>query len=197
MCITVGELVEEEEEKICGQHFAFSGGQLQQARRGSRGSLSPCSSPMPPTSLPGSSLKTCCHNPRGKDHQKRLCGFYIKGMWGRTVEWDELQSAGTVMGGRHEMVGLAMGLCLAPHNTISPQSWWKRAGTGWVSHLRPHKQRQGPCARELGVTRLKPPVHTKGYNTQRWAGSLSSTLFSIQTDSSSHFHLIWCPWALR
>lgn len=48
MCITVGERVEEEE-KICGQHFAFSGGQLQQAKRGSRGSCllapAPCHPP--------------------------------------------------------------------------------------------------------------------------------------------------------
>lgn len=105
------------------------------------------------------------------------------------MEWDELQSAGTVMGGRHEMVGLAMGLCLAPHNTISPQSWWKRAGTGWVSHLRPHKQRQGPCARELGVTRLKPPH--RGGLVPCLALSFQSrqTVHPISISSGVHGHL--------
>lgn len=191
MCITVGEWVEEEEE-ICGQHFAFSGGQLQQAKRESRGVLSPCSSPMPPTSLPGSSLKTCCHNPRGKDHHKKLCGFYIKGMWGGTVEWDELQSAGTVMGGKHRMMGWPWGCVWLP-TTPHPH----RTGGKQGIHLSPHKWRQGPCVRELGVTRLKPPFHTKGCNTQKWACSLSRIPFSIQTDSSSHFHLMWHLCALR
>lgn len=95
------------------------------------------------------------------------------------MEWDVLQSAGTVKGGKHQLVGLAMGLCLAPHSTASLQSWWKTAGTGGASHLSPLKRRQGPCARELGVTRLEPSFHTKGYSTQRWVGSLSSSSFSI------------------
>lgn len=46
-----------------------------------------------------------------------------------------LQSAGTVKGGKLRVVGLAMGLCLAPHSTASLQSWWKTAGTGVASHL--------------------------------------------------------------
>lgn len=74
MCITVEERVEEEEEKICGQHFAFSGDQLQQAKRGSRGSCLLAPAPCHP---PGSSLETCCHNPRGERPPKKAAWLLI------------------------------------------------------------------------------------------------------------------------
>lgn len=85
MCITVGERAEEEEEKICGQHFAFSGGQLQQAKRGSRGSCLISPAPCHPPPCLGAASRPADTIPEGKDHQKKLRGFYIKGMWGGMV----------------------------------------------------------------------------------------------------------------
>jgi len=88
MCITAGEKVEEEEEeKVCGQHFAFLGGQLQHAKTGDVGSclLAPALRHPPPCR--GAASRPAAPSPEGQDHQKEA-GWFLALKEMRLGRWD-------------------------------------------------------------------------------------------------------------
>lgn len=143
MCITAGERAEEEEEdKICGQHFASSGGQLQRTKSGDSGSCLPAPALCCPPPCPGAALRPAAPSPDGKEHPNRSGGAsYL----------ERTEVSGAVCRGSDGRGALSSG---AGHEavSVSPQHHVPEGLTHRSPGitLRAHRQSQEPCSEGAG-----------------------------------------------
>lgn len=171
MCITAEEWAEEEEEeKICGQHF--SGGQLQHTRSRDMGSciLAPALCYLPP--CPGAALRPAAPSPDGKDHPNRSwVSSYLKRNEVERCSRMCCNVPGQQWKKNAEQWAWPWG-CVCLPSTSHP---WRADATQHRDHTHSlQAESRTMHMREQGVTKLS---HTKGYESWRWAASPSSVPF--------------------